>query len=224
MKLLIVEDEPDLAELMKELFEDNKFLVTISNDGKEGLYYATEFGFDAIILDIMLPGYDGWTILKEIRKQDINTPVLMLTALGEVEERVKGLSRGADDYLPKPCDPRELVARVQSAIRRSTIRSAKAEKLKCSDILLDMTAHVVYFKGAVIKMTPKEYSILEYLILHKGRVISKEELQEHLWNEYEENWSDVLRTHIKNIRKKIGDKQANILKTVRGVGYVIQEK
>src|SRR6056297_4056571 len=139
MKLLIVEDETDLAELMRELFEDIDYRVTVCNDGEEGEYYACEYPFDAIVLDIMLPGKDGWEILKAIRKQGIVTPVLMLTALGEVEDKVKGLNKGADDYIPKPCDPRELVARVKSAIRRAAMNSQKTDQIIIGNLLLDMT-------------------------------------------------------------------------------------
>jgi DNA-binding response OmpR family regulator len=222
MKLLIVEDEFDLADLMKELFEDIDYKVIVCNDGEEGEYYATDYEFDAVILDIMLPGKDGWEILQSIREKGIHTPVLMLTALGEVEDKVKGLNHGADDYIPKPCDPRELVARVQSAIRRASIASEKTDKLKLDGIVLDMTTQTVKRDDRLINFTPKEYSIFEYLLIHKGEIVTKEALQEHLWAEDDEFWSDVLRTHIKNIRKKIGDKKGEIVKTIRGRGYVIQ--
>ncbi len=221
MKLLIVEDEFDLAELMRELFEDIDYKVTVCNDGEEGQYYACEYPFDAIILDIMLPVKNGWEILESIRQKGIQTPVIMLTALGEVEDRVKGLNRGADDYLPKPCDPRELVARVKSAIRRASISSEKSDKIKIGSMLLDMSEQTVEMNGKKIPFTPKEYAIVEYLVVHKGRVVSKEELQEHLWDEDEGFWSDVLRTHIKNIRKKAGDKKGIIFRTIRGRGYVV---
>lgn len=222
MKLLIVEDEYDLADLMKELFEDIDYKVTVCNDGEEGEYYATDYEFDAMILDIMLPGKNGWEILESVRKKGINTPIIMLTALGEVEDRVKGLNHGADDYLPKPCDPRELIARVQSAIRRSAIASEKSDKLKIGDIILDMSSQTVKKNEHLIAFTPKEYSIFEYLLIHKGEIVTKEALQEHLWAEDEAFWSDVLRTHIKNIRKKTGDKTGELLKTIRGRGYVIE--
>jgi DNA-binding response OmpR family regulator len=221
MKLLIVEDETDLAELMRELFEDIDYKVTVCKDGVEGEYYACEYPFDAIVLDIMLPGKDGWEILKSIRNKGIMTPVLMLTALGEVEDKVKGLNRGADDYLPKPCDPRELVARVKSAIRRASMTSQKTDQILIGNLLLDMTKQRVEKDGVEIQFTPKEYSILEYLIIHQGEIIEKDVLQEHLWDEDESLWSDVLRTHIKNIRKKIGDKKGTLLKTIRGKGYVM---
>jgi len=221
MKLLIVEDETDLADLMRELFEEIDYKVTVCNDGEEGEYYACEYPFDAIVLDIMLPGRDGWEILKTIRKKGIQTPVLMLTALGEVEDKVKGLNRGADDYLPKPCDPRELIARVKSAIRRASLHSEKTDQITIGDLMLDMTKQTVEKEGVEIQFTPKEYSILEYLTIHKGEIVTKEALQEHLWDEDESFWSDVLRTHIKNIRKKIGDKKGTLLKTIRGKGYVM---
>ena len=221
MKLLIVEDETDLADLMRELFEEIDYKVTVCNDGEEGEYYACEYPFDAIVLDIMLPGRDGWEILKTIRNKAIQTPVLMLTALGEVEDKVKGLNRGADDYLPKPCDPRELIARVKSAIRRASLHSEKTDQITIGDLMLDMTKQTVEKEGVEIQFTPKEYSILEYLTIHKGEIVTKEALQEHLWDEDESFWSDVLRTHIKNIRKKIGDKKGTLLKTIRGKGYVM---
>ncbi|AJG40405.1 MULTISPECIES: response regulator transcription factor [Thermotoga] len=223
MRVLLVEDEKDLADLIAEALKKEMFTVDVCYDGEEGMYMALNEDFDVVILDVLLPVHDGWEILKAMREKGINTPVLMLTALSDVEYRVKGLNMGADDYLPKPFDLRELIARVKALIRRKA--ENKNVKLVCGDLILDTATRKVFRGGKEIDLTKKEYQILEYLMMNKNRVVTKEELQEHLWSFDDTVFSDTLRSHIKNLRKKIdrGFKK-KIIHTVRGIGYVVRDE
>ncbi|PLV59129.1 response regulator transcription factor [Thermotoga sp. KOL6] len=223
MRILLVEDERDLADLIAEALRREMFTVDVCYDGEEGMYMALNEVFDVVILDIMLPVHDGWEILKAMREKGINTPILMLTALSDVEYRVKGLNMGADDYLPKPFDLRELIARVKALIRRKT--ENKNTKLVCDDLVLDTISKKAFRAGKEIDLTRKEYQILEYLMMNKNRVVTKEELQEHLWSLEDTFFSDVLRSHIKNLRKKV-DKgfKRRLIHTIRGIGYVIRDE
>lgn len=222
MKILLIEDEKSLSKLIKEALEKNLFTVETALNGEDGSYLALNQEFDLIILDILLPGKNGWTILKEIRMNKISTPVLMLTALSEIESRVEGLNKGADDYLPKPFDLRELIARIQALLRRSKNDDSRTEILRCEDLELNMTIRTVTRQGKKIELTKKEYQLLEYLLLNKGKVVSKREIEEHIWNDEEELWSDPVRSHIKNLRKKIDSSfRKKIIHTQRGIGYVL---
>jgi len=222
MKILLVEDEVDLCDLIAEILTDKYYSVVKANDGETGLYYAINEEFDAIILDVMLPQLNGWEILDRIRKKGNNVPILMLTALGDVEFRVKGLNKGADDYLPKPFDMKELIARVDALIRRSNQNALQNSVLTYEDLELNMFSKTVIRSGEKIDLTKKEYQILEYLMINQGKVVTKEELEDHLWTEEEQFWSDVLRTHIKNLRKKIdGGKSRKLINTIRGIGYAL---
>lgn len=222
MKILLIEDELDLCDLIAEILIDKYYSVVKCNDGEEGLYRAINEEYDAIILDVMLPGLNGWEILDRVRNNGKNVPILMLTALGDVEFRVKGLNKGADDYLPKPFDMKELIARVDALIRRASKNALQNSLLVCEDLKLDMFDKTVSRDGEIIDLTKKEFQILEYLMVNCGKVITKEELEEHLWLEDEQCWSDVLRTHIKNLRKKIdGGRNLKLIKTIRGIGYAI---
>jgi len=222
MKILLIEDEKSLSKLIKEALEKNLFTVETALNGEDGSYLAINQEFDLIILDILLPGKNGWTILKEIRMTKISTPVLVLTALCEIESRVEGLNKGADDYLPKPFDLRELIARIQALLRRSKNDDSRTEILRCEDLELNMTIRTVTRQGKKIELTKKEYQLLEYLLLNKGKVVSKREIEEHIWNDEEELWSDPVRSHIKNLRKKIDSSfRKKIIHTQRGIGYVL---
>ncbi|MFO7882169.1 MAG: response regulator transcription factor [Kosmotogaceae bacterium] len=224
MKILLVEDEKDLANLIKEALEDEMFTIQNAYDGEEGIYYIENFSFDLIILDILLPVYNGWKILKKIRESGMNTPVLLLTALDEVDDKIFGFNQGADDYLAKPFDIRELLARVRVIIRRKSLRFEGKDMLKCADLMVDISKRKVFRGKKEIKLRKKEYQILRYLIINTNRVVERNELEEHIWGENELLWSDVLRTHIKNLRKKIekGFKK-KLIHTIRGVGYTIHE-
>ncbi|MBN2252398.1 MAG: response regulator transcription factor [Kosmotogaceae bacterium] len=225
MKVLIVEDERNLGKLLKEFLESQKLIVEIATDGEEGLYMALNGPFDVIVLDVLLPGLSGWQVLERIRRSGSRIPVLMLTALDTIEDKVKGFNLGADDYLPKPFDVRELVVRIQSLLRRTNAGGIPSSVLKVGDLELDMSLKTAKRGSKKIELRKKEYQILEYLMLNNGRVVSKSELEDHLWNEDDELWSDVIRSHIKNIRKKVdGGHKKKLIKTVRGMGYEISDR
>lgn len=225
MKILIVEDERSLGKLLKESLEREGFVAELAVDGEEGLYMALNGPFDVIALDILLPKLTGWQVLEKIRDSGSRIPVLMLTALDSIEDKVRGFDLGADDYLPKPFDIRELVVRIQSLLRRAQFGGTPSRVLKVGDLELDMSLKTASRGNEKIELRKKEYQILEYLMLNSGRVVPKSELEEHLWNEDDELWSDVIRSHIKNIRKKIdGGRRKKLIKTVRGMGYEISDR
>ncbi|SSC12022.1 Transcriptional activator protein CopR [Mesotoga infera] len=225
MKILVVEDEHDLGLLLKEVLENNNYAVELSADGEEGLYMALNGPFDLVVLDVLLPGLSGWEVLEGMRRKGCATPVLMLTALDGVDNKIRGFNLGADDYLSKPFDMRELLARIQSLLRRTGPVASSTNELVCGDLVLNMSDKSVYRGSTKIELRKKEYQILEYLMINRGRVISKSELEDHIWNEEDELWSDVIRSHIKNLRKKIdGGYRKKLIKTVRGMGYEISEE
>jgi len=225
VKILVVEDEHDLGLLLKEVLESNNYAVELSADGEEGLYMALNGPFDLVVLDILMPGLSGWEVLEGMRRKGCATPVLMLTALDSVDSKIRGLNLGADDYLSKPFDMRELLARIQSLLRRTGPISAPTNELVCGDLVLNISDKSVYRGSTKIELRKKEYQILEYLMINRGSVISKSELEDHVWNEEDELWSDVIRSHIKNLRKKIdGGYRKKLIKTVRGMGYEISEE
>jgi DNA-binding response OmpR family regulator len=178
MRILIIEDERHLAKILKKGLEENGFIVDMCHDGEEGLYMAETYPFDAILLDILLPRMDGLTILNRLRAKNIVVPVLMLTAKGELEDRVKGLNTGADDYIVKPFDFLELLARLNAVIRRSSNKASPV--ISIDDLTINMDLKTVNRSGVDIRLSTKEYSLLEYLALNSGRVIGRTELTEHI--------------------------------------------
>lgn len=180
LKILIVEDEKKLAEILKKGLEEHSFVVDLAFDGEEGLYMAETYTYDAIILDIMLPEVDGFTILNRLRTEKIDTPILVLTARGEIEDRVKGLNTGADDYIVKPFEFSELLARLKAIIRRGKGRASPV--ITVDDLTIDTNSRTVRRGDREIRLSAKEYSILEYLALNKGRIISRTELIDHVYD------------------------------------------
>ncbi len=222
MRILIIEDEKSLAKILKKGLEENSFTVDLAFDGEEGLYMAETYPFDAVILDIMLPVMDGLTILDKLRAKNIDVPVLMLTAKGEVEDRVKGLNIGADDYIAKPFDFSELLARLKSVIRRN--KGKASSLITINDLTIDMNSHVVKRGEEEIKLSAKEYKILEYLALNRGRIISRTELIEHVYDTDFDLDSNVIDVYINYLRNKI-DKgfDKHLIHTLRGAGYILKE-
>ena len=221
LKVLLVEDERTLSRLIYEALVHQLFTVETAFDGEEALFRIHNYTYDAIILDILLPKRSGWEVLDEARKTGVQTPVLLLTALSQVEDRVRGLNTGADDYLAKPFDIRELVARVQALIRRSVKTRNEGGLLRFADLEVDTIKKTVRRGDRLIDLTKKEYQILEYLLYHRGEVVTKETLEERLWGDEESLWSDVIRSHMKNLRKKLDQKhRRSLIRTVRGEGYV----
>lgn len=216
MRLLVIEDEPRLLHNLARALREEGYAVDTSETGDEGYYKASTFDYDAIVLDVMLPKMDGWEVLKKLR-QSKTTPVLMLTARDTTQDRVKGLDGGADDYLVKPFDLPELLARLRALIRRTAGQAQPTLNFK--GIVMDTRARTVSRHGEQVTLTAREYSILEYLALHQGEVISRSELFEHLFDEAEDSLSNLLDVHIFSIRKKLGHE---LIATRRGQGYCIE--
>jgi two-component system OmpR family response regulator len=217
MRVLIVEDEPDLRRLMAEVLCEADYAVDIAADGQDGLVKAKSWNYDAIVLDLMLPKVDGWKLLAQLR-QDKSTPVLIVSARDSVRDRVEGLDLGADDYLIKPFERDELLARLRALIRRAAGQSVT--QLQIGEIAIDLRSHQVSVAGEVVTLTSREYVLLEYLALHRGRVVSRTELFDHLFDENENSLSNLLDVHVSNLRRKL---ERDVIETRRGLGYVIPE-
>lgn len=222
MKILIVEDEKDLNRIIAKLLQKKDYIVDSAYDGLQALNYIKTTTYDAIIMDVMMPKLDGYKTVEQIRLSQDNTPIIMLTARDSLNDKINGLNLGADDYLVKPFEFDELVARLNALIRRKYGNATS--KLTIQDLVVDTSNKVVERSGVVINLTAKEYKVLEYLLQNKNRIVSREQIRENAWeydNEAESNVIDVL---IKNIRKKldIGDSKT-IIHTKRGLGYVIKE-
>jgi two-component system OmpR family response regulator len=216
MRVLAVEDEPDLlSSLLKALREDG-YAVDGAPDGEEGLYKAETYDYDAVVLDIMLPGIDGWEVLSRLRKTK-KTPVLMLTARDAVRDRVRGLDGGADDYLVKPFELPELLARLRALIRRSA--SHAQPRLEIGDVTIDTAARKVSRQGQEVILTAREYTLLEFLALHRGELVTRTMLYDHLFDENDDTLSNLLDVHVSNLRKKLGHE---FITTRRGHGYCIE--
>lgn len=215
MRILVIEDDPGLRRTLCATLEDDGFAVDGAEDGQVGLYKAQAYTYDALVLDIMMPKLDGWQVLEALR-QDSKVPVLMLTARDTVPDRVKGLNSGADDYLTKPFDSSELVARLRALIRRAS--GITQSSIYINGFLLDTASRTVSKEGTFIDLTAREYSLFEYLCLHRGSVISRSELYEHLFDENDNTLSNLLDVHVSNLRKKLGDQ---VITTRRGHGYSI---
>jgi two-component system, OmpR family, response regulator len=215
MRILVVEDEPDLLQGLMKALRDTGYAVDTAEDGEEGLFKAESWEYDALVLDVMLPKLDGWEMLRRLR-QTKKTPVLMLTARDALRDRVRGLDGGADDYLVKPFDLPELLARLRAIIRRSAnqVRS----NIKIGELVIDLSARSVSRNGEPVTLTAREYALLEYLALHQGEVVTRTTLYEHLFDENDSTLSNLLDVHVSNIRKKLGP---DIIATRRGHGYCI---
>jgi DNA-binding response OmpR family regulator len=216
MRLLVVEDEDDLRHGLEQALREEGYAVDAAPDGNEGLYKAETWDYDAIVLDVMLPGKDGWEILAKLRKKK-KTPVLMLTARDGIRDRIKGLDLGADDYLVKPFNLAELIARVRALIRRSA--NTPDPVVKIDDVAIDTNGRTVSVDGKVIELTAREYSLIEFLALKRGKVVSRTELYDHLFAEEDESLSNLLDVHVCNVRKKLGK---DFIQTRRGHGYVVE--
>ncbi len=221
MRVLVVEDEQTLANLIKEGLEEENFSVDVAYDGEEGLFLAESEPYDAIILDIMLPKVDGIEILKRIRAKGVKTPVLMLTAKSSIEDKVMGLDSGADDYLTKPFSFEELLARLRAILRRAFGETDNV--VKVADLELNLNTHEVKRGGVKIELSSKEYALLEYLVLNKNKLLTRSQISEHIYD-YEYDFdSNVIDVMIARLRKKI-DKgfDKKLIHTVRGAGYMIK--
>lgn len=215
MRLLVVEDEPDLLRVVANALREDGYAVDTARDGEEGLFKATSYEYDALVLDLMMPKLNGFELLEALRKEKA-TPVLMLTARDGLEDRVRGLDSGADDYLVKPFDLDELLARLRALIRRSAGKANSV--IQMGDISVDTATRTVSRSGAMINLTAREYSLVELLAIHSGKVVSRTDIYEHLFDEDDDSLSNLVDVHVSNIRRKLGK---DFITTRRGQGYMI---
>jgi heavy metal response regulator len=221
MRILVVEDEKRIADFIARGLKEEHYAVDVAYDGEEGLYLADINPYDLMIFDIMLPKQDGIAMCRDLRGKKVNTPILMLTARAAVKDKVSGLNSGADDYLTKPFSFEELLARVKVLLRRQN--SEKTSVLKIADLELNQLNHEAQRAGKKITLTSKEYSLLEYLILNKGQVISRWMISEHVWNEQFDSMTNVIDVHIRNLRTKIDNGfKKKLIHTIRGSGYILK--
>jgi DNA-binding response OmpR family regulator len=221
MKILLIEDEKKIASFIKRGLKENNYTVDVAYDGEKGFYLADINTYDLIILDVMLPDKDGISVCRDLRKLKIDTPVLMLTARNEVKDKVSGLDSGADDYLTKPFVFDELLARVRALSRRK--RSEKTTTLKVGDLVLDQLTRKVTRAGKEIILTSREYSLLEYLMLNAGQVVTRTMISEHVWEDDFDTFTNVINVYVNYLRNKINDGyDKKLISSIRGVGYTIK--
>jgi two-component system copper resistance phosphate regulon response regulator CusR len=223
MKVLIIEDERKTAAYLRKGLTENGFVVDVAADGAGGLLQATTGAFDLIVLDVMLPGQDGWSVLRALRQAGAQTPVLFLTARDAVEDRVKGLDLGADDYLVKPFAFSELLARVRTVLRRGPAR--QPETLQVGDLEMDLIRHRATRAGQRLDLTPKEFGLLSLLARRKGEVLTRTLIAEQVWDVTFDADSNVVDVHVRRLRAKVDEPfDRKLIHTVRGVGYVLEER
>jgi DNA-binding response OmpR family regulator len=221
MYLLVVEDERRLAELVRRVLEEEGHTVDVAHDGEEGLQMALEGTHDVIVLDIMLPGINGLDVCKSLRANRVDTPVLLLTALDGVDDRVRGLDTGADDYLPKPFAFQELMARLR-ALSRRRVHPRDPQELSVDDLTLDLRRRRAQRDGRTIELSPKEFSLLEYFMRNEGHVVTRAQILDHLWGYDFATDSNLVDVYVAYLRRKVDkDTKNNLIRTVRGVGYAL---
>jgi two-component system copper resistance phosphate regulon response regulator CusR len=220
VKILLVEDDARLAGLLAKGLREQAYAVDVASDGEQAVYLATVNEYDLLVLDVMLPVKDGRTVCRDLRAAGLRTPILMLTARDAIEDRVAGLDSGADDYLTKPFDFQELLARLRALLRRPTaLRPAVAE---VADLTLDTASHTVSRAGRRLSLTAKEYALLEFLVLNRDRVIGREEIGQHVWDENFDPLSNVIDVYVKRLRAKVdAGSSLCLIHTRRGEGYLL---
>lgn len=219
MRVLVIEDEAALRETVVETLREEGFAADSCADGEEGLYKALHWDYDAILLDIMLPKMDGWEVLKAIRDAKKETPVMMLTARDGVEDRIKGLDQGADDYLPKPFDLAEMVARTRAIARRSA--GQRTPELTVGNVSVNTSARQVTLNGESIELTAREYALTELFVRKVDEVVTRDYIYEHLFDENEDSLSNMLDVYIYKLRQKLGK---DFIRTMRGHGYIVKSE
>lgn len=223
MRILIVEDEKKIASFIKKGLGEENFMADIAGTGEEGLRLIQNVDYDLLILDVMLPGKDGWSVISEVRNAGIQIPVLFLTARDTVGDRVKGLELGADDYLVKPFAFSELLARVRALLRRPS--EQKQEKLKVADLKINFLNHKVYREERLIELTKKEFILLSFLAQRKGEVLSRTLIAEQVWDINFDTDTNVVDVAVKRLREKIDTPfSKKLIHSVRGIGYVLEER
>jgi two-component system OmpR family response regulator len=217
MRVLVIEDEPDLRRVVVQALREEGYAVDEAADGEDGLFKATSWEYDALVLDLMLPRLNGWQLLEALRKTR-KTPVLILTARDAVVDRVRGLDLGADDYLVKPFELSELFARLRALIRRAAGQAAPQIVLD-EDVVLDTRNRTVTRAGEPVALTGREYALLELLALHRGELVTRTQIYDHLFDENDDSLSNLVEVHVSNIRKKLG---RDFITTRRGQGYILE--
>jgi heavy metal response regulator len=223
MRILVVEDEKKVASFIKRGLEEENFTVDTAHDGEEGLYMAETNPYDLILMDIMLPKMDGLAVIKELRKKEVRTPVLCLTAKDAVEDIVSGLDSGSDDYLTKPFAFAELLARVRALLRRGA--TERGAEIRFADLRLDPVAHKVWRSNKEIELTAKEYALLEYFMRNPNQILTRTMIAEHVWDYTFDSFTNIIDVYVNYLRKKVDrDYDKKLIHTVRGVGYVLKEE
>lgn len=223
MRILVCEDQKDLNKITVKHLTAEGYSVDGCYDGQEALDFLDMANYDAVVLDIMMPKKDGISVLKEMRSAGNNTPVIFLTAKDSIEDRVKGLDLGADDYLIKPFSFDELLARIRAITRKSSGNSSNI--FTVADLTLDVTAHTVFRAGKEVSLSAKEFSLLEYMLRNKGRVLTRSMIENNIWNFDYEGGTNAVDVYIRYLRKKIDDDfEPKLIHTIRGSGYVLKEK
>ena len=223
MRVLVIEDDAKIASFITKGLEQAGFAVDHAADGEDGLFMATSEPYDAAVIDIMLPGRDGLSVIAAMRQAKLATPVIILSAKHSVEDRIRGLQTGSDDYLVKPFTFAELLARVQALIRRSS-RVTEPNRLTVGELSVDLVTRETVRSGQTIELQPREFSLLEYLMRHSGRVVSKTMILEHIWNYHFDPQTNVVDVLVCRLRNKIDrDYEQRLIHTIRGVGYVIKD-
>jgi two-component system OmpR family response regulator len=221
VRILVVEDEPKVARAIRRGLEEHAYAVDLSSDGADALSMATEYDYDAVVLDLMIPEPDGVAVCRELRRRERWAPILMLTARGAVEDRMSGLDAGADDYLIKPFAFGELLARIRAIVRgRSGSRPAV---LQVGDLTVDPAGHTVSRAGRPVELTAREYSLLEFLVRHAGEVVTRAEILEHVWDLHYDGSSNIVNVYVGYLRRKLEEPfDRPLIHTVRGVGYSLE--
>ena len=222
MRILIVEDDRKVGAFIQKGLREEQYAVDVCRDGEEAVEWASVNSYDVIVLDIMLPKKNGFTVCRELRQTGVLTPILMLTAKDSVEDKVSGLTEGADDYLTKPFSFEELLARIRALLRRT--QDYKTKALRAGDLELDPIKRQATRAGKHIPLSGKEYALLEYLMRNKGRVVSESMIVEHVWDMNYEGTSNIVNVYINYLRKKIDSEfEVRLIRTIRGHGYTIDE-
>lgn len=223
MRILLIEDEAKVARFIERGLTAESYAVDIAQDGKSGLELATTYHYDLIVLDLMLPQLDGAEVLRRVRSQNREVPVLILTARDELKDKVGQLEAGADDYLTKPFAFAELLARVKALLRRGPVNRSSA--LRVADLELDRLTQHVKRAGKRMELTSKEFALLEYLMVNAGRVLSRNMIIEHVWDQSFDGFTNIVDVYVRHLRSKVDDDHSEkLIKTVRGVGYMILDK
>jgi two-component system copper resistance phosphate regulon response regulator CusR len=225
VKILLIEDEPKTVQSLKQGLEENNYVVEVAYDGQMGYQLATRNTYQLIISDIIIPGINGLELCRKFRAEGIQTPILMLTALSTTDDKLEGFDAGADDYLAKPFDFKEFLARVKALLKRSNQTMIEAQVLKFADLELDLTSKIVSRSGQKINLTAKEFQLMEYFLRNQEKVISKAEIAENIWEVEDENSSNLIEVYVNYLRKKV-DKgfSSRLIHTQFGMGYILRQE